>query len=89
MLPGIPPTNKKVEVVIVSIVGLRGGKLHHERVYWDQASVLFQIDLLDPEEISKELRDKGVEMLPVAGPEAARKILEVESEGGNDMIDEW
>jgi hypothetical protein len=89
MLPGIPPTNKKVEVVLVSIVGLRGGKLHHERVYWDQASVLLQVGLLDPEEISEELKEKGVAMLPVAGPEAARKIMEVESEAGNEMIDEW
>jgi len=89
MLPGIPPTNKKVEVVLVSIVGLRGGKLHYERVYWDQASVLLQVGLLDPEEISEGLKEKGVAMLPVAGPEAARKIMEVESEAGNEMIDEW
>ncbi|KAF2492144.1 NTF2-like protein [Lophium mytilinum] len=89
ILPGIPPTNKKVEIVIVSIVGLRGGKLHHERVYWDQASVLFQVGLFDPEEVGEELKRKGVEMLPVAGAEAARKAMEVESESGNEMIDEW
>ncbi|OCL10172.1 dienelactone hydrolase-like protein [Glonium stellatum] len=89
ILPGIPPTNKKIEVVVVSVVCLRGGKLYHERVYWDQASVLLQAGLLDPEEVPENLRQKGVEILPVAGAEAARKILDQESEPGNEMIDEW
>jgi hypothetical protein len=34
ILPGIPPTDQKVEIVIVSIVGMRAGKIWHERVYW-------------------------------------------------------
>lgn len=34
ILPGIPPTNQKVEIVVVSIVGIRGGKIWHERIYW-------------------------------------------------------
>ncbi|OCK81589.1 dienelactone hydrolase-like protein [Lepidopterella palustris CBS 459.81] len=89
MLPGIPPTNQKVEVVVVSIVGMRGGKVWHERVYWDQASVLFQVGLLDPEDVGKEWEDKGVQLLPVAGAEAARKIMENESEPVNEMIDDW
>jgi hypothetical protein len=89
ILPGVPPTNQKVEIVLVSIVGLRGGKIWHERVYWDQASVLFQVGLLDPEEVPEKFKEEGLEMLPVAGSEAARKIMEVESEDTNDMIDEW
>ncbi|KAF2466350.1 dienelactone hydrolase [Lindgomyces ingoldianus] len=89
ILPGIPPTNQKVEIVVVSIVGMRGGKIWHERIYWDQASVLFQVGLLDPEEVPEEYRKDGLEMLPVAGSEAARKIMEMESEEGNDMIDDW
>ncbi|KAK0646925.1 hypothetical protein B0T16DRAFT_171036 [Cercophora newfieldiana] len=48
ILPGIPPTKKRVEVIVVSIVTLKGGRLYHERVYWDQASVLMQVGLLDP-----------------------------------------
>jgi hypothetical protein len=89
ILPGIPPTNQKVEIVIVSIVGMRAGKVQHERVYWDQASVLFQVGLLDPEEIPEELKKDGLEMLPVAGSEAARKIMDTDAEEGNDMIDDW
>jgi hypothetical protein len=90
ILPSIPPTNQKVEIVIVSIVGMRAGKIWHERVYWDQASVLFQVGLLDPDEVPDHIKKEGEEiMLPVAGSEAARKIMEVESEEGNDMIDDW
>src|SRR6266568_8287356 len=49
MLPGIPPTNRHVEVALVAIVRFRDGKLAHEHIYWDQASVLKQIGLLtDP-----------------------------------------
>lgn len=62
LLPGVPPTGKYVEVPLVAIVCFRGDKLYHEHIYWDQASVLVQIGLLDP---------KG---LPVAGRETADKV---------------
>ena len=49
MLPGIPPTNKPVQIPLVAIVRFRDGKLAHEHIYWDQASVLKQIGLIsDP-----------------------------------------
>lgn len=64
MLPGIAPTNRHVEVPLVAIVRFREGKLEHEHIYWDQASVLKQIGLLsDPK-------------LPVFGAETARKAIE-------------
>jgi carboxymethylenebutenolidase len=64
MLPGIPPTGKRVEVPLVAIIRFRNGKLAHEHIYWDQASVLVQIGLLDAAK------------LPVAGVESARKVLD-------------
>jgi carboxymethylenebutenolidase len=64
MLPGIPPTGKRVEVPLVAIVRFRNGKLAHEHIYWDQASVLVQIGLLDPDK------------LPVVGVESAKKVLD-------------
>ena len=64
MLPGIAPTGKRVEVPLVAIVQFRDGKLAHEHIYWDQASVLVQLGLLD------------VNDLPVAGVETARKALD-------------
>ena len=64
MLPGLAPTGKRVEVPLVAIVHFRDGKLAHEHIYWDQASVLVQLGLLSP---------SG---LPVAGVETARKVLD-------------
>jgi carboxymethylenebutenolidase len=64
MLPGIAPTGKRVEVPLVAIVRFREGKLAHEHIYWDQASVLVQIGLIDAAK------------LPVAGVESARKVLD-------------
>jgi len=64
MLPGIPPTGRRVEVPLVVIVRFRDGKLAHEHIYWDQGSVLVQLGLLDSER------------LPVSGAESARKVLD-------------
>lgn len=89
VLPCVHATNKKVEIVVVSVVGMRGGKVWSERMYWDQASVLFQVGLLDPEVVPEEHGKYGLEMLPVAGSEAARKIMDFEAEESNDMIDDW
>ena len=61
MLPGVPPTGRRVEVPLVVVVHFREGKLAHEHIYWDQASVLTQIGLLD------------ATRLPVAGVESAER----------------
>jgi carboxymethylenebutenolidase len=67
MLPGVAPTNRRVEVALVAIVRFRDGKLAHEHIYWDQASVLKQLGLLtDPS-------------LPVAGAESAHKVAQTKS----------
>jgi len=63
LLPGVPPTGKKVEMAVAVIVGVRNGKISHEHIYWDQAGVLIQVGLLNPAR------------LPVSGAESARKVL--------------
>ena len=63
MLPGVAPTGRFVQVPLVAIVRFRDGKLAHEHIYWDQASVLKQIGLLNDES------------LPVRGAETAQKVL--------------
>lgn len=65
MLPNIAPTGKRVEIPLVVIVGFSEGKVTHEHIYWDQASVLVQVGLLDA---------KG---LPVKGIETAQKMEEI------------
>jgi carboxymethylenebutenolidase len=62
LLPGIPPTGKRVELAFVVIVQFKDGKIAHEHLYWDQACVLVQLGLVD-------------RSLPVLGEEAARQVL--------------
>jgi carboxymethylenebutenolidase len=64
MLPGVAPTGRPVSVAFVVVVGVEDDKIAYEHIYWDQAAVLVQIGLLDP---------TG---LPVAGREAAAKVLD-------------
>ena len=64
MLPGVAPTGRRVEVPLLAVIKFRGNKLYHEHIYWDQASVLVQVGLLNPA------------LLPVAGVETARKLLD-------------
>jgi carboxymethylenebutenolidase len=64
LLPGVAPTGKPVELAVVVIVGFKDGKISHEHIYWDQASVLVQVGLLNPAN------------LPVTGVESARKVLD-------------
>jgi carboxymethylenebutenolidase len=65
ILPGIAPTGKHVEIPFIIIVKFDGGKMAHEHFYWDQASVLAQIEMIDT---------KGI---PIIGIEQAKKLLEI------------
>jgi carboxymethylenebutenolidase len=65
MLPGVPPTGRYVELPHVVIMNFRDGKIAHEHIYWDQASLLVQVGLLDPK------------LLPVTGKEQAKRLLEL------------
>ncbi|WP_419711104.1 dienelactone hydrolase family protein [Pseudomonas sp. NFX224] len=76
MLPNVAPTGKYVEIPMLGVIKFRGDKLYHEHIYWDQASVLVQIGLLNPEG------------LPVAGVETARKLLD-EQLPSNTLMGRW
>jgi len=76
MLPGVAPTGKYVEVPLVAIVCFRGNKLYHEHIYWDQASVLAQVGLIDKNS------------LPVAGAEQGTKLLD-ETQPSNTLMKRW
>jgi carboxymethylenebutenolidase len=75
LLPGIPPTGRRVEIPLVVVVQFRDGKIAHEHIYWDQASVLVQVGLIDPEK------------LPVSGAESAQKVLDPASVASNGLIE--
>jgi carboxymethylenebutenolidase len=74
LLPGIPPTGRRVEIPIVVVVQFLEGKIVSEHIYWDQASVLVQVGLIDPEEPL------------VSGAESARKVLDPDYVASNELI---
>jgi carboxymethylenebutenolidase len=74
MLPGVAPTGRRVECALAVVVHFREGRLASEHIYWDQASVLAQLGLLDAAK------------LPVGGAESARKMLD-RSRPSNELIE--
>jgi carboxymethylenebutenolidase len=62
ILPGVPPTNRRIEVPMVVIVQFDKRKIAHEHLYWDMGSILLQAGLIDPS-------------LPVRGADSARQVL--------------
>ena len=74
LLPGVPPTGKRVEIPVIVVVQFEDGKIAGERIYWDQASVLAQVGMLNPAQ------------LPITGIEASRKVIDPSSEPSNILI---
>jgi len=74
ILPGVPPTGKRVEVAVIVVVQFKDGKIAGERIYWDQASVLVQVGMIDAEK------------LPATGIEASRKVVDPAQEPSNRLI---
>ena len=76
LLPGVAPTGKPVQLAFCVVVGFEDGKVAHEHIYWDQASLLVQVGLLDPAE------------LPVTGAEQADNVLDPRAHPLNRLIPE-
>lgn len=72
MLPGISPTGKYVEIPHVVVMKFENNKIAHEHIYWDQASVLVQIGLLNQKNI------------PVTGNEQAKRLLKLLKDDDNE-----
>ncbi|KAF3001235.1 hypothetical protein E8E13_002641 [Curvularia kusanoi] len=96
LVPGIPPTNLKVQVPFSAVVNIRGDRLYHEHISWDQGSVLRQLGLL-PEYLPfphalpdgrKPAPGKSFEYkVPVAGTDTADKMRDRNLVQSNQMFD--
>ncbi|KAA8649978.1 hypothetical protein EYZ11_007277 [Aspergillus tanneri] len=83
LLPGVPPTDRPVRILLVMTVSFAAGKITRHNIYWDQASVLVQIGLLDPALVPAGFRATGpnrqgketVERIPVVGGEGVERVL--------------
>lgn len=83
-LPGVPPTNKYAEIPFAAVVNIRGDRLYHEHITWDQGTALAQLGLL-PEYLpfpGGNLQYK----VPVAGVETAMKLRARNSVPSNEMF---
>ena len=69
MIPRIPPTGKYIELPIVVVMKFKGNKIAHEHIYWDQASLLKQLGLLDFTITNN--------VLPIIGIEQSKKLQEL------------
>ena len=74
LLPGIAPSGRHVQLAFCVVVGFRDGKVAHEHIYWDQASLLAQVGLLDPAK------------LPITGAEQAGNVLDPRAHPLNELI---
>jgi carboxymethylenebutenolidase len=71
ILPGISPTGRYVQIPCVVVMNFKDGKIAHEHIYWDQASLLVQVGLLDQK------------LLPVTGREQAKRLVELSQKADN------
>eukprot|EP00914_Ancora_sagittata_P028360 GHVO01055920.1.p1 GENE.GHVO01055920.1~~GHVO01055920.1.p1 ORF type:complete len:152 (+),score=6.36 GHVO01055920.1:194-649(+) len=86
LLPGVPPTRKILEIPMIAVVNIRGDRLYHEHIWWDQATILRQAGILSthvshptPEGL-KQLR------LPIAGAESAHMLMNEMDGTSNEMF---
>ncbi|KAJ9642680.1 hypothetical protein H2204_002328 [Knufia peltigerae] len=95
-LPGVPPTFKRAEVPFHAVVNIRGDRLYHEHINWDQGTALRQLGLM-PEYLpypypladgrtptpGKQFEYK----VPVEGLKVASKMRERNSVPSNEMME--
>ncbi|KAE8151179.1 LEA domain protein [Aspergillus avenaceus] len=92
LIPGVPPTGRKLEISMVAVVNIRGDRLYHEHITWDQGTVLVQLGLLPdtvafpPGPIDGKVHGKREIQLPVAGAETAAKMRDKNSVPSNEML---
>jgi len=88
LLPGVPPSGNKLSIPMLAVVNIRGDRLCHEHIWWDQATALRQAGIL-PVHISHST-SQGPRMirLPVVGAEAAAKLVNETSVASNAMFND-
>lgn len=101
LFPGVPPTFKYVEIPMMAVVNIRGDRLYHEHISWDQATALKQIGIL-PERLPLVVDSSAAQtngngpasgskkfdvVLPVAGKDTVAKMRDKNSVESNHMFE--
>ncbi|KAJ6543844.1 hypothetical protein B0H19DRAFT_288057 [Mycena capillaripes] len=82
LLPGVPPTGKKFAIPMLGVINIRGDRLYHEHIWWDQGTACMQVGII-PTHVSfegKRLR------LPIAGVESATLLNDERAVPPNEMM---
>ncbi|CAK5276090.1 unnamed protein product [Mycena citricolor] len=82
LLPGVPPTGKKLAIPMMGVINIRGDRLYHEHIWWDQGTACLQAGII-PTHVpfeGKTLR------LPIAGVESATLLCDERSVPANEML---
>ncbi|KAJ7477156.1 NTF2-like protein [Mycena galericulata] len=82
LLPGVPPTGKKLSIPMLGVINIRGDRLYHEHIWWDQGTACMQAGII-PTHISFDGRTLR---LPIAGVESATLLLDERSVPPNEML---
>jgi len=92
LLPGVPPTGKDLRIPFTAIVNIRGDRLFHEHIAWDQLTVLFQLGLMPeylpfPYPVAESTSGKKIEYrVPGTGVDTAQKLADEASVPSNEMF---
>ncbi|KAJ7087247.1 NTF2-like protein [Mycena belliarum] len=82
LLPGVPPTGKKIAIPMLGVINIRGDRLYHEHIWWDQGTACKQVGII-PTHVpfdGKTLR------LPIAGIESATLLIDERAVPPNEMM---
>ncbi|OAQ65406.2 lea domain-containing protein [Pochonia chlamydosporia 170] len=95
LLPGVPPTNRKLEIPFTAVVNIRGDRLYHEHISWDQGTALRQLGLLPeylpfpyalPDGRTPAPGKKFEYKVPVLGLETVEKMRDKNSVESNELF---
>ncbi|KAK2687188.1 hypothetical protein QWA68_013924 [Fusarium oxysporum] len=92
LAPGIPPTGRKLEIPFTAVVNIRGDRLYHEHISWDQGTVLAQLGLMPsylpyPHLVPNAQGQEKLEYrVPIAGVETANKLRDKDAVESNEMF---
>ncbi|KAF9076575.1 hypothetical protein BDP27DRAFT_1313561 [Rhodocollybia butyracea] len=90
LLPGVPPTGKPLEIPMMGVINIRGDRLYHEHLWWDQATVLFQAGILPGHLPHPTPQGQKILRLPITGAESARMLMNEMDGRSNEMFGpEW
>ncbi|KAJ7265855.1 hypothetical protein B0H12DRAFT_173017 [Mycena haematopus] len=82
LLPGVPPTGKKIAIPMLGVINIRGDRLYHEHIWWDQGTALMQVGII-PTHVPLDSR---MLRLPIAGVESATLLIDERAVPPNEML---